>query len=197
MILRPRPAHLAIAFTALALGCTQPTDKPEDCTRDEFFDAALQICQRCPALAAPRCLPGCGFSISPDTRGCAATVCDEGCDLCPPWAFFSDASLSCQDCPADQRFDASLGRCVDCPAGQRYDRVQLACVPGAPAEDMSMDTPPDLDMPADMTPELDMELADMSLDMEQDMSADMSADMAEDMTVDMAADDMPSDMTAD
>lgn len=188
MIPRPRLALLAYAFTALALGCTQPTDKPEDCTRDEFFDAALQICQRCPALAAPRCLPGCGFSISPDARGCASTVCDEGCDLCPPWAYFSDSSLSCQDCPAEQRFDASLGRCVDCPAGQRYDRAQLACVPGAPA-DMSVDAPLELDMPDDMTPDLDMTALDM---------ADMDpADMALDMSADDMSSDMPSDMAAD
>jgi hypothetical protein len=161
-----------LLLLALLLGaCTKPTDKPEDCTRDEFFDEALESCQRCPSLAAPRCLPGCGFIIVNDARGCAAPVCAQTCDLCPAWAFFSDVSLTCEACPDGQRFDPAVGRCVDCPAGQRFDRDQLTCVL-APPDDMSRDFPEDMPDMKDLSP-------DQALDMDPDMASDMDADMAD------------------
>ena len=170
-------ARAAACDALLCVTCTQPTDKPGDCTRDEFFDEALEICQRCPSLAAPRCLPGCGFTIAEDARGCVTTACAEGCDLCPPWASFSDVSLTCEDCPDGQRFDPSAGRCVDCPPGQRFDRATLQCVAGPPLPDMEVEM--SIDMEVEMSSDMEV---DMSLDM--DPAADMSADL--DMSADMA-----------
>jgi hypothetical protein len=185
----------AICLAALAtLSCGDPTDKPSDCARGEFFDEAREVCQRCPTVAAPRCLPGCGFTVNADPRGCPLATCSLSCDLCPPYARFSEDSLRCEDCPPGQRFDTTRLACVSCPQGQTFDRDQLACIPTASMpHDMPEDMPPpppDMpeDMPRDMPDLDDRDISDM-MAINQDMPEDMH-DTSDMMDMGQGAEDM-------
>ncbi len=61
------------------LGCGEPTDDPEDCSKNEFFDDSKQLCQTCPAVDEPECRDGCGYTIQDDERSCPIAVCDDVC----------------------------------------------------------------------------------------------------------------------
>lgn len=82
------------------IGCGEPTDRPEDCTANEFFDETRRLCVTCPAIVAPTCDEGCGFEIVQDQNGCPAATClsGEGCDMCDPLSFFDGESLMCEPC---------------------------------------------------------------------------------------------------
>lgn len=71
-------AFLVIASLGF-LGCGEPTDDPEDCSQNEYFDDAKQLCETCPAVDEPECRTGCGFSIQDDERSCPVAVCDDVC----------------------------------------------------------------------------------------------------------------------
>jgi hypothetical protein len=89
---------VCVAAVAVAPGCGEATDSPEDCTEAEYFDEANEQCVACPAVVAPQCRPGCGFYIVEDERrGCPVAECAVEC-LCEQGQFFSDESLACESC---------------------------------------------------------------------------------------------------
>lgn len=61
------------------VSCGEATDKPEDCTDNEYFDEGRELCRTCPAIAEPTCREGCGFAVESDSRGCAVAVCALDC----------------------------------------------------------------------------------------------------------------------
>ena len=89
-----------LVWSALgAASCGDPSDRPQDCTRSEYFDEGEQLCIACPVVREPSCRPGCGFVIEADERGCPTARCDLECSLCPEGQRWSDALLSCQPTP--------------------------------------------------------------------------------------------------
>ena len=108
------------------IACGDPTDRPEDCTANQFFDDARKLCVTCPAIAQPRCDEGCTFEIVADQNGCAAATCLTGanCGRCEDLSYFDAESLTCHPCDgprtcaddADPRETIVDGRCVlSCP----------------------------------------------------------------------------------
>ena len=114
----PRRALALALIAALCVGCGDPSDRPSDCTPNEFFDEIDQICQTCPALAEPSCRPGCGILVSTDDRGCPSASCDLSCSVCPEGTRFEEGTLSCQpDCDPGQFYSPQQG-CQMCPSLQ-------------------------------------------------------------------------------
>lgn len=64
---------------AAFVGCGEPTDDPEDCTQNEYFDDSKRLCETCPAVDEPECRDHCGYSIQKDDRGCPEAVCNNVC----------------------------------------------------------------------------------------------------------------------
>ncbi|MEZ4459664.1 MAG: hypothetical protein R3E66_08005 [bacterium] len=62
-----------------AFGCGEPTDDPQDCTQNEYFDDAKQLCETCPAVEEPECRDGCGYTVTKDERSCPIAVCNDVC----------------------------------------------------------------------------------------------------------------------
>ncbi len=87
---------LVTALAALA-ACGTATDNPSDCTADEYYDDATNLCTACPAAVVPDCQAGCGFEIVKDDRGCPVAQCVEQCQ-CGAGEFFSQDTLTCQKC---------------------------------------------------------------------------------------------------
>lgn len=90
----------ALLFLMFAVACGEPTDRPEDCTPNEYFDESRRLCRVCPAPSAPQCDPGCGIRIVEDQRGCPATEClvGEVCSDCGPLEFVDPDTLICTPC---------------------------------------------------------------------------------------------------
>lgn len=97
---------------ALLAACGEPTDAPEDCTVNEYYDGVEQLCFTCPAVEEPTCRAGCGFSITEDARGCPEATCDDTCSMCPEGASFSLDTLACVCDDTALTYDASQQRCV-------------------------------------------------------------------------------------
>mgnify|MGYP006928195869 CR=1 FL=1 len=110
-------AILALVLVSLALGltlsaCSEVTETADDCTSDEFFDKAAQLCRVCPALEVPECPVGCGVLVGEDASGCATAECQ--CDVCSDGQFYDSDRLECLACPALSEATCGDG-CV--PAG--------------------------------------------------------------------------------
>ena len=112
-------ALLALLFTS----CGEPTDRPEDCNGDEFFDEVSQLCTACPVIDAPDCRFG--FSITPDEdTACPVAVCN-ATSTCASFERFDETTLGCvRQCPEGATPDAS-GSCAPCP--------ESTCAPGTGA----------------------------------------------------------------
>lgn len=95
-----------VALTAVA-SCGDPTDRPEDCTPNEFFDEARSLCLSCPAVVEPSCDDGCGFEITANEFGCPAAAClvGDSCDRCDALDFFSTETLTCEPCSGPSTCD--------------------------------------------------------------------------------------------
>lgn len=70
-----------LLLVLLTASCGEPTDRPEDCDSNEYFDDARKLCFVCPAPTEPTCDLGCGITLTTDSRGCAAVECLVG-DQC-------------------------------------------------------------------------------------------------------------------
>ena len=108
------PAALLICAIALA-ACGEPTDRPEDCTGNEFFDQSTDLCTSCPVIDPPSCRPRFGFVIvsDPDTA-CPVAQCSDT-PQCADFEIFETDSASCQPaCPEGSTTD-DAGTCVACP----------------------------------------------------------------------------------
>ncbi len=63
-------------FVIGAASCGEPTDAPEDCTTNEFFDEGSELCRTCPALVEPTCPGECEFFVTEEEdRPCPEAVC--------------------------------------------------------------------------------------------------------------------------
>lgn len=93
--------------------CGDPTDSPEDCTVNEYFDDGSELCRTCPALSEPTCAGGCGFFITEeDDRPCPVSRCllpTSGSCECP--ASDPDCGQTCED---GEVFDARSFTCLSC-----------------------------------------------------------------------------------
>ena len=77
--------HLSILLTFLLLvgliACgTEPTDRPQDCRENQWFDEAQRRCRTCPAVEEPECRPGCEPEVVRDQRDCPVLRCQEICE---------------------------------------------------------------------------------------------------------------------
>ncbi len=75
-------ALVAMLLVTMGCGTTEVRDRPEDCGGDEYFDEGRERCRICPAVDEPQCLPGCGFTVVEDNRGCPLLQCDPTCPGC-------------------------------------------------------------------------------------------------------------------
>lgn len=90
---------VGLAAMGLALAsCGEASDDPEDCTPEEFFDEATELCTPCPAVGKPDCAEGCGFRVVDDEFGCPVAECATECDLCPEDFYFAEDTLRCERC---------------------------------------------------------------------------------------------------
>ena len=96
-----RLPYVLITMLAFA-ACGDPTDRPEDCNANEYFDDARNLCFVCPAPRAT-CDDGCGLRVTTDDRGCPDVECMLGsqCSMCGPTEFV-DSSLRCTECSGPQ-----------------------------------------------------------------------------------------------
>ncbi len=112
---------IGLAFAS----CGDPTDRPEDCNPNEYFDEARKLCFSCRAVVQPRCDDGCGIVLTSDERGCPAAECVVGddCTTCGPTEYIDstlrcalcDGPMTCADDATPQR-QLSEGRCtLSCP----------------------------------------------------------------------------------
>lgn len=127
-----RKVHLCVAMWLVCwgvVGCGDPTDSPEDCTSNEFFNEAEELCQTCAAVVAPDCRPGCGFVLIQDANKCPIAQCDTTCQQCPAGESWSSEQLSCQPitCQLGQYYDAASGGCLACPASSDDCRQSCTC----------------------------------------------------------------------
>lgn len=102
---------LSLALAGIA-ACGDPTDDPEDCTVNEYFDDGSELCRTCPALQTPTCGADCGFFIvAEDDRPCPRARC-----LVP------DAGGACV-CPADEPECSAT-----CGEGEVFDARSFSCL---------------------------------------------------------------------
>lgn len=89
-----------LSLLLFVVSCAEPTDRPEDCSTNQFFDEARKLCVTCPAITAPECADGCGFEIEADQQGCPVAVCMYGddCDHCDEREYFDARTLTCEAC---------------------------------------------------------------------------------------------------
>lgn len=108
---------VVFALWCCALGCSDPSDREQDCTRNEYFDQNEQLCLNCPVVREPSCREGCGFVVISDERGCPAAQCDLSCTLCGEGQRWSQETLSCvsEQCEAGQYYEAQAQACARCP----------------------------------------------------------------------------------
>ena len=113
-----------LSLLVLPLSCGEPTDREQDCTADEYFDANEQLCLSCPSLGFSQCRIGCGFSITPDAEtGCPPVLCRDPSDCaCQEperlgQQIFSEETLTCEliPCAEGSFYDASRNSCQTCP----------------------------------------------------------------------------------
>ena len=90
---------MVVAFSGLWFACGDPTDDPEDCTSNEFFDPGDKRCKTCPAVDEPDCGDGCGFTVETDEQGCPVAECDLTCAPCPTGTSYSEETLQCEPDP--------------------------------------------------------------------------------------------------
>jgi hypothetical protein len=112
------PSRALFASLVLAtLSCGgDPSDRPQDCSANEFFDETRELCQSCSALILPSCREGCAVLVSSDDRGCPVASCDLECATCPEGTSFSLETLACEpECPEGQAIHPLLGTCSACP----------------------------------------------------------------------------------
>lgn len=119
-------AGLWCVVVMLAVGCGDPTDREQDCTRNEYFDTNDQLCISCPVVSEPSCRAGCGFAIVNDERGCPSAQCDLSCSRCEQGQVWSEAQLTCVSitCADGEYFDAQAKACVRCT----QDDAQSTCL---------------------------------------------------------------------
>ena len=125
---------LLLAPLSCLTACGEATDRPQDCSADEFFDEADSQCTSCPALTIPGCREGCAILVSSDDRGCPEASCDLSCDACPQGSSFSLETLSCEPlCPEGSSLDPFLNVCSSCPgqidALPACDEASCLCSP--------------------------------------------------------------------
>ncbi len=104
---------LALALSTMLAACGEPTDRPEDCNGDEFFDDVSQLCTACAVVDEPDCRFG--FSIvSDEETACPVAQCNDT-STCELYERFDETTLTCsRRCPDGAGVDAS-GACVACP----------------------------------------------------------------------------------
>lgn len=122
-----RQITVAAILAPVVFACGEPTDDPEDCAANQYFDETRKLCITCLAATEPTCEPGCGFVIEPDANGCPQAACLDAasCDLCEPTQYFDDDQARCVDCAgpatcADGNPTRTIadGTCyLDCPDG--------------------------------------------------------------------------------
>lgn len=98
-------------------GCGDPTDSPEDCASNQYFNDAESLCVTCSALVEPVCQEGCGFTLTQDDNGCPMATCDALCTQCEAGQTWSPQTLTCRpaSCEAGSYFDAQANACASCP----------------------------------------------------------------------------------
>ena len=73
----------APAAVVVLIGCGgggEGTERPGDCTDDEYYDEGSEECRSCPAVVEPECRPGCDVVQVQDDRECPVLECDEDCE---------------------------------------------------------------------------------------------------------------------
>ncbi len=72
----------ALAAVAVLIGCGggEGSDRPGDCTDDEYYDEGSEQCRSCPAVMEPECRPGCDVVQTQDDRECPVLECEEDCE---------------------------------------------------------------------------------------------------------------------
>ena len=128
---------LSCGVASLVAACGEPTDDPEDCTPNQYFDEAKELCFTCAAIEPPDCAAGCGFRVEPDERGCPSAVCalpstDPAtgvtiCGECAANEFFSETTLACERCTGRIVCDHGPARKIITD-----DRCALRCPDPAP-----------------------------------------------------------------
>ncbi len=122
---------------ALLYSCGgDPSDRPQDCSANEFFDEARELCQSCPVLIVPACREGCAVLVSSDELGCPVASCDLECSSCPDGTSFSLETLSCE-CPGGASLSSSM--VCECPEGQALHPLLGVCS-SCPSDDASLPT---------------------------------------------------------
>lgn len=109
-----------LSTCVLWIGCGDPTDNPEDCASNQYYNDAESLCVTCSALVEPVCREGCGFTITQDANSCPQATCDALCTQCEQGQTWSDKTLSCRptSCEAGDYFDAQANACTSCPQTQ-------------------------------------------------------------------------------
>lgn len=115
-LVRHFPFFVVLSVALALVACSEVTESPEDCSSDEFFDRATQLCRVCPALEVPECPVGCGVLVGEDASGCATAECQ--CDVCADGEFYDGEALSCVACPEVSTTTCGEG-CV--PSGTTLD----------------------------------------------------------------------------
>ena len=75
---------MAVAAMIVLMGCgsAEVRERPEDCEAHQVFNEDRERCESCSASPAPECLPGCGFEVVEDGRGCPVLRCPAACEGC-------------------------------------------------------------------------------------------------------------------
>ncbi len=115
---------LAASISTLS-ACGDPTDRPEDCTTNQYFDESRKLCVTCAAIRQPVCDQGCAFEITLDRNDCPVANClvGDACNTCDPGEYFDSETLACQTCDGPTECDGDEpqtryvdGRCLlTCP----------------------------------------------------------------------------------
>lgn len=88
---------LVVGVMMVGFGCgSEPTDRPQDCREDEYFDEGRRQCRSCPAVLEPVCRPGCEPVVVLDQRACPQLRCDAACQGCEAGEEWDEEAESCQ-----------------------------------------------------------------------------------------------------
>jgi hypothetical protein len=79
---------------------SEPTDRPQDCRENQYYDEGTRRCRTCPAVVEPECRPGCEPQVESDQRGCPVLRCDELCEGCEGDLIWDDEAEMCVE-PGD------------------------------------------------------------------------------------------------
>ena len=115
------------------MGCSDPKDRPQDCTTSEFFDEVEELCESCKALREPRNCTG-RITVRKNKLGCPEAVCVAEQDKrCPQGTAFQEVSLSCEPIRCDEGFvlNEARQRCepIRCDEGFVLNEAGQGCEP--------------------------------------------------------------------